>query len=82
VVSEGTSEFSGDHEDFFEIWSGLVMGSHLARCWDDDIISGSLPSHHLEGAYHIDIITANSYARILGVYKNIVPTYSSYLRFF
>jgi hypothetical protein len=27
-------------------------------------------------------ITANSYARILGVYKNIMPTYSSYLRFF
>jgi hypothetical protein len=26
--------------------------------------------------------TANSYARILGVYKNIMPTYSSYLRFF
>jgi hypothetical protein len=28
------------------------------------------------------IIIANSYARILGVYKNIMPTYSSYLRFF
>jgi hypothetical protein len=27
-------------------------------------------------------ITANSYARILGVYKNIIPTYSSYLHFF
>jgi hypothetical protein len=36
------------------------------------------PPHHMEEW----IITANSCARILGVYKSIVSTYSSYLRLF